>query len=83
MLINELYHLNPIVGNFPPDLCIISSFGLHLLNHLSLIEGLINIYPQVWHRRTFQPSRLFAARVDLQGSNPVSQSFAYLDSSPF
>ncbi|XP_022718415.1 phospholipase SGR2 isoform X4 [Durio zibethinus] len=25
---------------------------------------------QVWHRRTFQPSGLFAARVDLQGSNP-------------
>lgn len=26
---------------------------------------------QVWHRRTFQPSGLFAARVDLQGSTPV------------
>ncbi|KAL9432382.1 hypothetical protein AB3S75_027419 [Citrus x aurantiifolia] len=25
---------------------------------------------QVWHRRTFQPSGLFAARVDLQGSTP-------------
>ncbi|GKV09233.1 hypothetical protein SLEP1_g20768 [Rubroshorea leprosula] len=25
---------------------------------------------QVWHRRTFQPSGLFAARVDLQGSSP-------------
>ncbi|XP_054812172.1 phospholipase SGR2 isoform X2 [Prosopis cineraria] len=25
---------------------------------------------QVWHRRTFQPSGLFAARVDLQGSIP-------------
>ncbi|XP_027094564.1 phospholipase SGR2-like isoform X2 [Coffea arabica] len=25
---------------------------------------------KVWHRRTFQPSGLFAARVDLQGSNP-------------
>lgn len=26
---------------------------------------------QVWHRRTFQPSGLFAARVDLQGSTSV------------
>ncbi|KAK8298677.1 hypothetical protein V6Z11_D05G271300 [Gossypium hirsutum] len=25
---------------------------------------------KVWHRRTFQPSGLFAARVDLQGSTP-------------
>ncbi|KAM1013283.1 hypothetical protein EV1_042886 [Malus domestica] len=25
---------------------------------------------QVWHRRTFQPSGLFAARVELQGSTP-------------
>ncbi|PON57071.1 hypothetical protein PanWU01x14_176610 [Parasponia andersonii] len=25
---------------------------------------------QIWHRRTFQPSGLFAARVDLQGSTP-------------
>ncbi|KAL8142744.1 hypothetical protein V2J09_015776 [Rumex salicifolius] len=25
---------------------------------------------QVWHRRTFQPSGLFAARVDMQGSTP-------------
>ncbi|KAL6548670.1 Phospholipase sgr2 [Orobanche gracilis] len=25
---------------------------------------------QVWHRRTFQPSGLFAVRVDLQGSTP-------------
>ncbi|KAI3417449.1 DDHD domain-containing protein [Psidium guajava] len=25
---------------------------------------------QVWHRRTFQPSGLFAARVDVQGSTP-------------
>ncbi|KAL8223191.1 hypothetical protein R6Q57_020590 [Mikania cordata] len=25
---------------------------------------------RVWHRRTFQPSGLFAARVDLQGSSP-------------
>ncbi|XP_051143262.1 phospholipase SGR2 [Andrographis paniculata] len=25
---------------------------------------------QVWHRRTFQPSGLFAARIDLQGSTP-------------
>ncbi|XP_015885497.1 phospholipase SGR2 isoform X2 [Ziziphus jujuba] len=25
---------------------------------------------QVWHRRTFQPSGLFASRVDLQGSTP-------------
>ncbi|KAF4354904.1 hypothetical protein F8388_013853 [Cannabis sativa] len=25
---------------------------------------------QVWHRRTFQPSGLFAARIDLQGSSP-------------
>ncbi|KAK4803702.1 hypothetical protein SAY86_003519 [Trapa natans] len=25
---------------------------------------------QVWHRRTFQPSGLYAARVDLQGSTP-------------
>nr|GFB02143.1 phospholipase SGR2-like isoform X1 [Tanacetum cinerariifolium] len=25
---------------------------------------------RVWHRRTFQPSGLFAARVDMQGSSP-------------
>ncbi|KAJ0969391.1 hypothetical protein J5N97_022268 [Dioscorea zingiberensis] len=25
---------------------------------------------QVWHRRTFQPSGLFAARIDLQGTKP-------------
>ncbi|CAL5414291.1 unnamed protein product [Camellia sinensis] len=25
---------------------------------------------QVWHRRTFQPSGLFASRIDLQGSTP-------------
>lgn len=25
---------------------------------------------QVWHRRTFQPSGLFAARIDVQGSTP-------------
>ncbi|OIV93581.1 hypothetical protein TanjilG_04813 [Lupinus angustifolius] len=30
----------------------------------------IAYYSQVWHRRTFQPSGLFAARVDLQGSTP-------------
>ncbi|PKI55011.1 hypothetical protein CRG98_024611 [Punica granatum] len=30
---------------------------------------------QVWHRRTFQPSGLFAARVDLQGSTPVWHGF--------
>ncbi|XVE60731.1 hypothetical protein DITRI_Ditri05aG0151200 [Diplodiscus trichospermus] len=30
---------------------------------------------QVWHRRTFQPSGLFAARVDLQGSTPGLHAF--------
>ncbi|KAK4492143.1 hypothetical protein RD792_002940 [Penstemon davidsonii] len=30
---------------------------------------------QVWHRRTFQLSGLFAARVDLQGSTPVWHCF--------
>ncbi|XP_051142036.1 phospholipase SGR2-like isoform X2 [Andrographis paniculata] len=34
-------------------------------------EQLEHVYcSQVWHRRTFQPSGLFAARVDLQGSVP-------------
>ncbi|MFS8022281.1 putative DDHD domain, alpha/Beta hydrolase [Helianthus anomalus] len=27
-------------------------------------------HSKVWHRRTFQPSGLFAARVDMQGSSP-------------
>uniref|UniRef100_A0ACD5ZW97 Uncharacterized protein n=1 Tax=Avena sativa TaxID=4498 RepID=A0ACD5ZW97_AVESA len=30
---------------------------------------------QVWHRRKFQPSGLFAARVDLQGSTPGLHAF--------
>lgn len=36
---------------------------------------------QVWHRRTFQPSGLFAARVDLHGSTPVWSSILAQDQS--
>ncbi|CAA7407520.1 unnamed protein product [Spirodela intermedia] len=34
----------------------------------------IAYHRQVWHRRTFQPSGLFAARIDIQGSNEGSHA---------
>ncbi|PWA83010.1 shoot gravitropism 2 (SGR2) [Artemisia annua] len=31
---------------------------------------IVSFVPNVWHCRTFQPSGLFVARVDMQGSTP-------------
>ncbi|KVI01294.1 DDHD-like protein [Cynara cardunculus var. scolymus] len=47
----------------------IVSFG-PILSALELLVSFVGILFQVWHRRTFQPSGLFAARVDMQGSSP-------------
>lgn len=67
----------PIFVSFlSPSLSFWVNLGQVLKDFLMKLEFLAF---QVWHRRTFQPSGLFAARVDLQGSTPVWSSILARD----
>lgn len=79
LLLHVFACVNILLTLIPPSFRLWNSYyGSHFVYEVvSIRRWNWTSYLQVWHRRMFQPSGLFAARVDLQGSISVCVLLLY------